>query len=633
MPFDNYVVGAVANELDRCLAGGRVERVYQPEREAVILCVNTPPAGGNPGGRHNLLLSAESSQPVVYLAERREAGPQNPPAFCMLLRKYLIGARILGIAQVETERILRIGFRTASELGVAEERCLVFELMGRHSNIILLNQEKIVDSVKRISFDVSRVRQTLPGLDYAMPPPGKGVSPLMAEETANAMSGGRGREYYDSLAAAKNYAPTIYYDKNGTAKDFHVFRLNILEGMDAQAFESVSEMLETWYEGRENAVRLTVRSSELTTALKARLGKLYLKKQRLSEEILEAARAEEHRQDGDLITANIWRLSKGMAAAELEDWNSVGQAAGQTPARPESGAAGQTPGQTALGGAGQPALITVALDPRLTPAQNAQRCYKRYSKAKTASVIKASQLEETQQGIDYLESAAWSLELAKNMAEIEEIRDELREAGILRARGARKKQPGAKPRSNAGKPSKGGSGRKRPFTPIEYVLPSGAKVLVGRNNNENDELTMRFAQPTDIWLHTKDIPGSHTILKAGRPAYPDGADDVDAAGTADTADNLRASAGAGNPDAVRNLSASAGAGNPGSAASAEADLRAAAAIAAWHSKARQSEGVPVDFTLVKYVKKPSGAKPGYVIFTHNRTLYVTPKLLGAPSDA
>ncbi|MDR1816419.1 MAG: NFACT RNA binding domain-containing protein [Clostridiales Family XIII bacterium] len=533
MAFDNYVVGAVAQELNTRLAGGRIERVYQPARADILLVVNTPPRDGAPGAKHGLFLSADSSQPAFYLTAHREPGAENPPAFCMFLRKHLISARVLSATQVAGERIVRIALDAVNEIGVHEPRTLVFELMGKHSNLILLDAgDRILDAIKRISFDKSRVRQILPGLPYELPPPGKGISPLMEAERE---AGGR-LEDYAARAAAGDYAPTIWSDADGTAKDFHVFRLRVMDGLEAHGFASVSEMLETWYENRERAARVSVRAKETAAAVKARLDKLYLKKQKLLEEIEDARRAEEWKHKGDLVTANIWRLSKGMREAALEDWGQEGAA-----------------------------TVRVPLDPLATPAENAQKYYKRYAKLKTALIEKAKQLAETDASVAYLESAAWSLEAAQTPADVADIREELAEAGFLRDRGGRGK-PAKKKKSGL---------HKAFFAPLEYDLPSGAKVFVGRNNRENDELTMRFAKPDDLWLHTKDIPGSHVILKSDAP---------------------------------------------------EADLPAAAQIAAWHSKARASEGVPVDYTKVRHVKKPSGAKPGYVIFTHNKTLYVTPQL-------
>jgi len=534
MAFDNYVVGAVCLELNNVLVGGRVERIYQPEREELIFCVNRPPKDGRPPGRYNLLISASAGRPLIYLAEHREAGPEVPPAFCMLLRKYLINARIESVTQEPRERILRFNLLTSSELGLREHRTLVFELMGKHSNIIFLDGTKIVDVIKRVTGDMSRARQMLPGMEYTSPPPGKGISPIMEEEILN----GKDLEYYDDLAEKGEYTPTIFFNGD-KAVDFHVFQLVTYKGLPVTEFigeTAVSEMLETWYESREESGRLAAKANEIRSALKTRFDKLNLKKQRLSEEVDEASRAEKLRETGDLITANIWRIEKGAEKVQLEDYTRDGE------------------------------MRTIDLDTRLTPAQNAQRYYKLYSKAKTATVVKAKQLDQTQEAIDYLEEVAHFLDAVESLQDIEEIRAELVETGYLRER----KRPGARGKK---KTPRGGF-----FAPHEFTLPSGAKVLVGRNNAENDELTLRKAAKTDFWLHTKDIPGSHVILK---PVEEE--------------------------------------------PSAE-ELYSAAEIAGWYSKGRGSEGVPVDYTRVRYVKKPSGARPGYVIFTNNRTLYVTPKL-------
>ena len=545
MPFDNYVVGAIARELDDLCVGGRIERIYQPEREELILCINRPPREDRPAGRYNVLLSASAGRPLIHITETRDAGPQNPPAFCMLLRKYLIGARVLSVKRLGRERIVRFDLATTSELGIKGERSLLFELMGKHSNIIFCepgsespDSLRIIDAIKRISTDVSRVRQTLPGMAYIMPPPGKGISPIMAEETKHGDLTGKDITYYDELLENGLYKPVIFYepqsDGSSRAIDYHIFDLGVYEGLIPQFFEgecATSNMIEAWNDSREIIGRLTAKTNEIGSALNSRLEKLYLKKQRLQEDLSEAEQADKHRKIGDLITSNIWRIEKGTARVALEDYVEDG------------------------------AVRTVDLDPKLTPAQNAQRYYKAYSKAKTAAVFKARQLVETDEQINYLESVSHFLYNAQSPADIDALRAELEETGYLRQHNKKNKNRNVKS-----------------FQPIEYELSSGAKLYIGRNNIENDELTFRFADKDDIWLHAKDIPGSHAILKTK------GVDIT------------------------------------------EQDLFEAAAAAAWYSKARQSEGVPVDYVPARHVKKPSGSKPGYVIFTHNRTLYVTPSL-------
>jgi predicted ribosome quality control (RQC) complex YloA/Tae2 family protein len=537
MPFDNFVTGAIARELEQSLTGGKIERVYQPAGLEIILHVNVPPRAGGPDDamtarRHlDLLVSAQGSHPYIYISETKSGNPQNPPAFCMLLRKHLIGARVERVRQVERERIIRMELDASDELGVHGRRTLIFEIMGKHSNIMLLDDRDVVlDSIKRVYADMSRVRQIIPGMAYTRPPAGKGIGPLMESETRT----GRPLSYYEDLAGRGGYAPQILTDGDGRMKDFYVFDLGVHDGLVRERCPSVSAMLERYYEEKETGNRLAQKSADLRQILKSNLDKLYLKKQRLLEDIEKARRADGYRRRGDLITANIYRLKQGMKEATLEDY------AAEADIRPQ-----------------QPPTVKIPLDPLLTPAQNAQRYYKKYAKAKTALTEKARQIELTTRDIDFLESYKVYLDNAADAADIDGLREELTDLGYVRRRGR-----------NPAKRSV-----KKEY--LRYESSAGLAIYVGRNNRENDELTLRKARSDDLWLHTKDIPGSHVILTSGAD---------------------------------------------------EASVREAAQIAAYYSKARRSESVPVDYCLVKYVKKPAGAKPGMVIFTHNRTLYVTPKL-------
>ncbi|MDR0357769.1 MAG: NFACT family protein [Clostridiales Family XIII bacterium] len=579
MSFDNLVTGAVAKELDEALAGGKIERIYQPERDELIFHVNVPPrcarpasdefAGAPPNendGEHmfsrtarqrfNLLISSNSSHPLICITEIRSGNPQNPPGFCMLLRKHLLNGRIARVAQVDDERIVRIDIDASNELGMAQKRALIVEIMGKHSNIMLIDPTdserasgpsgKILDSIKRVYADMSRLRQILPGMAYIPPPPGKGISPIIAEELALR---GDARCFQD-MARAGAYTPIIYSDSAGEMKDFHVFRLKIYEGMKTRMFPTVSSMIETYYGAKEKGNRLRQKTADVSQALKARLDKLLLKKQRLLEDIQRADEADDYRRKGELLTANIYRMEKGAEEITLTDW--------------------------AAGPDGEDIEVTLRLDPRRSPAQNAQQYFKKYNKAKTARAAKREQLEKTQEDIDFLESYRVFIENATTDAEIDAIREELRDLGYLRGKKTEKRKP-----------------VKKSDLP-RYVSSAGSLISVGRNNKENDELTFKRAKPWDIWLHTKDIPGSHVILSRPEERTP----------------RSRGNDRSGRPASL--------------SPSESADLREAAAIAAYYSKARESANVPVDCTFVKYVKKPAGAKPGMVIFTHNRTLYADP---------
>ncbi|MDR2609823.1 MAG: NFACT family protein [Clostridiales Family XIII bacterium] len=550
MPFDNYVAGAVARELNTALKGGKVERVYQPSASDIILFVNTP----REKARRVLLLSANSSLPRIYLSDLKSGNPQNPPAFCMLLRKHLIGGRIAEIRSVPSERIIHIAADTYSELGVPERKTLVIELMGKHSNIILLRENEnpassdtlsggiIIDSIKRIYEDMSRVRQILPGIDYELPPPSSKMPPIIEAEFETEGT----RAAWDRRAEAGDYAPAIWYAPDGAMRDFHVFPLTSYAGFTETRFASVSEMLETWFEGKESGNRLNQKTADLTRAVSTRLNKALLKKQRLLEDMNKAEKADEYRKQGDLITANIYRLERGMKSVSVLDYVDGRE-------------------------------ITIALDPLETPAQNAQRYYKKYAKAKTAKTEKRTQLELTEREIDYLESYLVWIADAKTDDDAALLREELASLGYVR-RG----KFTAKPSSSAPKR-------------LTYELGNGFSVSVGRNNRENDALTMKTARPFDLWLHTKDIPGSHVVLSRTGNAE-------NGAGTQPGRDT-----------------------DPADVFGADT-IRKAAGIAAYHSKARGSSNVPVDYTYIRYVKKPAGAKPGMVIFTHNKTIYVNPEL-------
>ncbi len=327
-------------------------------------------------------------------------------------------------------------------------------------------------------------------------------------------------------------APRIYYDANHVPQEFYLVPLRAYEGVcQVETFPTMSLCLESYFAQKSASNRGRQKAADLIRAVTAALDKLYLKKQRLSEDLLQAQNSENLRLYGELLTANLHLVKPGMRQIELISYYD-----------------------------GQP--VTIPLDVRLSPAKNAQLYFKKYGKSKTAVREKQVQLAENDREIEYLRSVLAYLEETDSYAEAEALRAELVESGYLRPR----KVPG------------GYREKKERPAPRRYTLPSGLEVLVGRNNRENDYLTFKLAGSRDLWLHTKDIPGSHVILRSGGAP-------VD-----------------------------------------EADILAAAAIAAYHSKGRDSENVPVDYVPVRYVKKPAGAKPGMVIFTNNRTVWVNPAL-------
>ncbi len=577
MSFDGFVAGAIAKELNETLEGGKIEKIYQPDAEDLLINIHANRV------HHMLYISAAGNHSGIYLIQEKHANPQNPSGFCMLMRKHLQGGRIQKIVQKDSERIIEIYIQSFNEMGYSVNKRLIVEIMGKHSNIVLVDQEsgKIMDSIKRISFDVNRYRQLLPGQLYVNPPdqgkipfyrikeedlnvdfykiqPDKllmekvqGLSPTLAYEitekyyskpktnesepsdTKDTTDQAEGNlfEIYQSFLRKfekKDYAARVYLNEEATPVDFHIFPLNQLKSIyEEKVFPNISEAVSYYYSHRDSSNKLKQKSGDLQRAVKVVLDKLYLKKQRLSEDILKAENADIYRLYGELLTANLHAIKSDEKVVTLLNYYNNED-------------------------------VKIQLDPMFTPSQNAQRYYKKYNKSKTAIKEKNIQLEEAEKEILYLESVLSYSENAVTSEELEELRNELIEVGYLRRR--KNSHKSAKTKSE----------------PYKYATQSGLRVLVGRNNKENDQLTFKLAGNKDIWFHTKDIPGSHVIL------FTEGK------------------------------------------TPSQEDIYTAASLAALHSKGKNSENVPVDYTFAKYVKKPNGAKPGMVIFTDNKTVYVNP---------
>lgn len=556
MAFDGIVTRAMVRELQDRILLGKIEKVYQPEADELVFHIHTK------NGNVKLLASVGSAHARVCFITENPVNPPAPLAFCMLLRKHLQGGRITEITQKDSERIIEISLETLNELGFTMSKKLIFEIMGKHSNIVLVDiaSGKIIDSIKRVSFDVNRVRQILPGMIYQYPPAqdkipfreisadqlealaadGKsilrsvgGIAPAFAEELALRAGVQRSGYLSDVLAAIEspNHADArVYLDESGAPIDFYPVALSELEeSCTVQHFDDLSSAMEFYFGKKESSNQGRQKSHDLIRSVNALLDKMYLKKKRLSEDLLKAENSEDLRLYGELLTANIHLIQPGMKSVEVTNYYD---------------------GST----------LTIPLDVKLSPSKNAQHYFKKYGKSKTAIKEKQIQLDENEAEIKYLESVLSFLENTDDVVEIESIRAELVETGYIR----RRRQAG------------GFKEKKYKPAPYRYTLSNGMSVLVGRNNKENDILTFKTAGNKDLWLHTKDIPGSHVIVQSGGVELDEEA------------------------------------------------VWEAAAIAAYHSKARTSENVPVDYVQIKYVKKPVGAKPGMVIFTNNRTVYVNP---------
>ncbi|PTX50338.1 putative ribosome quality control (RQC) complex YloA/Tae2 family protein [Melghirimyces profundicolus] len=557
MSLDGIAIRAVVRELEETLVGSRAAKIYQPGETDLIFHFRSR------GTNRKLLLSAHPAYPRLHLTEQPTDNPLTPPMFCMLLRKHCEGGIVEAVRQVGMERIVHLDIKSRDELGDEVIRRLVVEVMGRHSNIILTDPAsgRILDGIRRVTPDVSRHRQVLPGLPYQPPPEQDKQNPLEADRDTflRALDFNRGKldkqivarfagigpqtareivhrggpgdrdrlwtAFSEMMEAvrAHRYEPHIVYGKKTVLS---VLRLTHLKG-ERESFDSVSRCLESFYAGKAERNRTRQQNLDLIRNLKNAIDKNEKKIGKLKRELADTEKAETYRIRGELLTAYMHQVNRG--DEELKVINHYEEDA------PE---------------------VTIPLDPRLTPSENAQRYFRLYNKAKSAKKWNTEQLQKAKRENEYLESVLVQLQDA-GPREAEEIKEELREEGWIKSKS----------------PSRRKKRRERP-KPASYRSSEGFLILVGRNNRQNDFLTHRTASPTDTWLHTKDIPGSHVVIR----------------GT-----------------------------NFG-----EETLLEAAMLAAWYSKARESSQVPVDYTLIKHVRKPSGAPPGFVIYEEQKTLFVTP---------
>jgi len=557
--MDGIGLRAVSLELDAALAGGRVDRISQPERDQLILSIRTH------GATRRLLLSASADHCRAHLTEATWKNPEKAPMLCMLLRKLLTGARVRSVAQQGLERILTLTLENTDELGRPAEYTLVTEIMGRHSNIILVSGDgAILESVKHVSPGMSRVRQVLPGLPYA-PPPAQGaaltgllkthaggaldrfltarLSGISQATAKDLIEGGLGTRAPSALspeqidafaaylaeffgeAARGNFTPTLILGMDGKPAAFAPYYPSFLPRELLLKQPDMSRLLDVFYLERDLKDRISQKAQALTQALHVRLersrGRLALH----SEMLADPEKGEAYRLYGELLTASLHTLKKGMRVARVPDY---------------------------YGGDG--AMLDIPLDERLSPAANAQRYYRLYAKHKSALDNAREQEGIARAEIEYYETQLFNISQCTDAAEIDEIRRELELAGVLRGPSSKKRR------------------LPPPTQPLAFLSSDGLEIRVGKNGSQNDALTLKWAQPHDIWLHAKDMPGSHVVLRTDGRDVPDRA------------------------------------------------LLEAATLAALHSAGKNATTVPVDYTLKKYVKKPSGAKPGMVIYTHQKRM-------------
>ena len=576
MALDGAFLACLRQEIWDSLPAARIDKIHQPGREELIIALRYK------GGNRKLYLSAGANSPRIHFTDTAPENPAQPPMFCMLLRKRLTGGRLAAIRQEGWERALYLDFDCINELGDPVRLTLAVEIMGRHSNIILIGPDGIIiDSIKRVDPAMSSVRPILPGLRYEVPPAGgdrhdlshhtpadvmsalqagrnaplskalqavvTGLSPLSCREIAFRATAGLDtpvaemapREWEklaDCLERTRNAVltgerrvPYLVTKADGTPLEYS-FQTIIQYGPETigRELDSFSALLDTFYAGRAAAERMRVKGHDLLKILQNSMERVSRKLNVQRQELAAAAGRETLRLYGDLINANMHLIPHGAASAELINYYDENCAP-----------------------------ITVPLDPALSAAANAQKYYKDYRRAQTAERMLTDRIAAGEQELVYLESVFDSLSRATTTRELDELRMELEAEGYLRRQRGKQKPP-------------------PPMKPLTFRSDDGFTIYVGRNNLENDRLTLRVAKGSDYWLHTKNIPGSHVIVVCEGQTPPD------------------------------------------------RTLEQAAILAATHSKAADSVQVPVDYAQARYVKKPSGAKPGMVIYTDNRTAYVNP---------
>lgn len=576
MALDGAFLRHIKGELEAKLLDARVDKIHQPSREELLFAFRSRE------GAHRLLLSARANSARVHLTQIPLENPKQPPMLCMLLRKRLTGARLIAIRQPGLERLLHFDFDALDELGDHVTLTLTAEVMGKYSNIILTGPDgKIIEALRRVDGEMSSQRLVLPGMAYRLPPaqnkldifdtaphqliealqalPGdmelskgilavlQGVSPIVCRELAH--SAGRGAEltaktlteeqafrvgyFYSRLKeTVEATSGRPYYAVNMQKKplDFTFFDIHQYgSSVVIHTADSFSELLDGFYRKRDQQERMRVREQDLLRMLSNHSERLARKINAQKAELETSARRDELRVCGDLLSANLYAIPKGAASVELPNFYDEAQ-------RP----------------------LRIRLDPALTASQNAQKYYKEYRKAKTAEEKLKEQLAIAARDLEYLDSVLEALTRAQTEQDLLEIREELREQGYIRTpRDKRQKPPAVS-------------------APMRFTTADDFTVLVGRNNRQNDRLTLKTAGKNDLWFHTKNIPGAHAVLLTeGREPTP-------------------------------------------------AAMEEAARLAAAHSRAKDSAQVPVDYTQIRNVSKPQGAKPGMVIYVNYKTLFIDP---------
>lgn len=571
MALDGITLGLVKNELKTYILGSKIEKIHQPSRNELVFILRTR------NGGYRLYLSCDGQSPRVHLTRYNLENPKVPPMICMLLRKRLCGATLTDIKQIKNDRILVFEFDGTTEIGDKTKYYVICEIMGQRSNIILCdNDYKIIDAIKRVDEEKSSVREILPGLRYELPPlqekcdiinddaqsilksilsnPEKMLSKAILE-SIEGFSPIVGREIaYRTVFGDKQVGLLSHIEKERLENEINIIKTEINESkfylldsvervpfdfsfsnirqygnsLGKKEYDSISELLDDFYFEKDKLNRIKRKASDLFKLLNNAVERTSRKINNRKIELEKSENREQIRIFAELITANQYRLNEKSSVYKLENYYDNNN------------------------------IIEIPVNPALSPLQNAQKYFKEYKKAANAEKLLHNLIEDGEQELIYLDSVIDNLTRAETEREISEIRDELEQGGYI------KRKKGNK------------SKKEKPLPPIEFISSDGFKILVGRNNVQNDILTLKTAMNYDMWLHVQKHAGSHTVIVADRKEIT------------------------------------------------ETAIYEAACIAAYHSKAKNSSSVPVDYTLIKNVKKPTGSKPGKVIYNTYNTIYVTP---------
>ncbi|WP_342600642.1 NFACT RNA binding domain-containing protein [Psychrobacillus sp. FSL H8-0483] len=551
MAFDGLFTISMKTELQQLITG-RISKIHQPNAQEILMQIRSQ------GKNYKLLFSVHPSYSRVQITNETIDNPATPPLFCMVLRKHLEGGIISSIRQHETDRIIIFQIQSKNEIGDDITREVHMEIMGRHSNLLLVDPSRnlILECIKHLSPSMNSYRTILPGQPYIAPPTQNKLHPLeYSEELLNVIqSAHESKEIVEQISGfSPLHAKELLYRFNEATDRVEVYKAymkefeqggstrqivelngktfyspNALSHLDGDKYKekNLGHLLDRVYFAKAERDRVKQQAGDLERWLQNELNKLKLKMKKLQKDFEQAEKLDTFQLYGELLMANAYAMEKGAKEVELVNYYDENEK-----------------------------TVVIPLDNRKTPTQNAQSYYNRYTKAKTALLKIEQQFEITKEDIAYFELLLQQV-MQASPTDIEEIREELTEQGLLKARASKKKKKPTKP------------------TPEKFIASDGTEISVGKNNKQNDFVTFKLARKTDTWLHTKDIPGSHVVIHSDNPS--------------DTA------------------------------------LLEAANLAAYFSKARESASVPVDYTVIKQVKKPSGAKPGFVIYFEQTTLFVTP---------